>query len=354
MRSGTVRVSIVCLIGSLILLAGCAGIPPKGVVVITSGAESESDASSGAKPDNSQAAGRADETPAGETSPGEQLSDQQAESQADGSVIVISYPDDVAMEAEYPMVALPRWDGSRYAIGRYEVTNELLVRVLNDAIDSGDAVMTDEAVIRGGLDLLHLVSPEYGENSGIFGYGGRLGVIDGQAEHPAVGMTWYGAVVFCNLLSVEAGLEPVYDLEDWTADSSRSGYRLPTFEEWAWAGRGGLSDTEYAYPGSNDPAEVAWYAETSGGSTRPVGLLQPNQIGLYDMVGNVWEWCWDSFDNAYDGAGQDDSDNASGAYRAWAGYGWNSGGLRGWADYPNVRSSATSDNDLGIRLVRRQ
>ncbi len=111
---------------------------------------------------------------------------------------------------------------------------------------------------------------------------------------PVEFVSWYDAVKFCNNLSRMLDLSPVYvfNWDNTTQDMSKNGFRLPTTEEWEYAAKGG---EDYRYAGSNNLDEVAWYYANSGEKTHPVAQKKPNGYGLYDMCGNVREWCWDSY-----------------------------------------------------------
>ena len=118
---------------------------------------------------------------------------------------------------------------------------------------------------------------------------------EGEADdRPVNQVSWYDAIDFCNCLSEREGLTPAYrrdgDNVSWgTAD----GYRLLTEAEWEYACRAGTR-THYSFGDDEGKlGEYAWYARNSGVAPHPVGTLKPNPWGLYDMHGNVWEWCWD-------------------------------------------------------------
>lgn len=119
----------------------------------------------------------------------------------------------------------------------------------------------------------------------------------GEKNLPVEKITWYDAVEFCNRLSEKYNLEKAYSIKEGIVsfNPAANGYRLPREAEWEFAATGGTQRKNYLFPGSNKVGEVAWYKENSGDKTHPVGLKLPNELGLYDMAGNVREWCWDFY-----------------------------------------------------------
>jgi formylglycine-generating enzyme required for sulfatase activity len=205
--------------------------------------------------------------------------------------------------------------------------------------------------------------------------GSNPSIFLGDPNRPVDRISWYMALVFCNRLSSLAGLAPCYtiagstdpaiwgavptgDNSTWNAaivDMTANGYRLPTEMEWMYAAKGGTPVDSFTYPGSNTVDQVAWYSANSGSTTHPVGTKSPNSLGLYDMGGNVSEWCWDWYVSAFTSTPpQTNPKGASSAlYRTLRGGNWNmtspsiavTSHAGGAADYVS--------SERGIRVVRR-
>jgi formylglycine-generating enzyme required for sulfatase activity len=160
----------------------------------------------------------------------------------------------------------------------------------------------------------------------------------GSGALPVTNVSWFDAIDVCNQLSARSGLAPAYDVRDGETcwDTTADGYRLPTEAEWQYACRAGTPGYRY---GELD--DIAWYAANSDGRPHVVGGKAPNPWGLHDMLGNVWEWCWDRYD-----------EEVYGAYRIFRGGGW-AESARGCGATVRRRSHPTfAIDDLGFRLAR--
>jgi formylglycine-generating enzyme required for sulfatase activity len=138
--------------------------------------------------------------------------------------------------------------------------------------------------------------------------------------------------------------------------AKKVGKRFPTEAEWEYAARGGNKSKGYTYSGSNDLDAVGWYDNNSGSKTHPVAQKQPNELGLYDMTGNVWEWCLDQHDKDYyhSSPKNDPQGPNSGARRVLRGGGWGSGGSRCRVAYRGGGNPGSGSLYYGFRLVLSQ
>jgi formylglycine-generating enzyme required for sulfatase activity len=126
----------------------------------------------------------------------------------------------------------------------------------------------------------------------------------GDDNLPVEQVTWFDAVRFCNRLSDEGGLNRCYNETAWECDFTKNGYRLPTEAEWEYACRAGSTTIYYCGDNEDNLSSAGWYKGNSGSNTHPVKMKTPNAWGLYDMHGNVWEWCNDWYETYNDGIAQ--------------------------------------------------
>lgn len=200
----------------------------------------------------------------------------------------------------------------------FEVTNKEYCTYLNSAYRQGLVeVAWDGQVSKKGHYIRYCETTASSPSSRITWNGSAFGVTAGKEDHPMLLVSWYGAVAYANWRSVQVGLTPCYDLSTWECNFGAGGYRLPTEAEWEKAARGAEHNPYYEYPwgdsidgsmanygGSGDP-----YESGDSPATTPVGYYDGNQIppgndmangyGLYDMAGNVSEWCNDWWDLYY-------------------------------------------------------
>ncbi|MCK4795456.1 MAG: SUMF1/EgtB/PvdO family nonheme iron enzyme [Desulfobacteraceae bacterium] len=197
-----------------------------------------------------------------------------------------------------------------FCMGKHEITNQQYCNYLNSAYSQGLVQVISGAVYPTGGGSAYCDTTTSSSYSGITWNGSSFSAVSAKEDHPMVEISWYGSTAYCNYY----------------------GYRLPTEAEWEYAARGGEHSPYYRYPwgdsidgskanywSSGDPYESGAYPWTT-----PVGYYSANGYGLYDMAGNVWEWCNDWYSSTYYGISPYDNPTgpASGIYRVLRGGSW--------------------------------
>ena len=215
---------------------------------------------------------------------------------------------------------------SSFYISPYEVTQGLWKTIMNTGIDVQRAKLKPAGRLRGK------------------GWG-----------FPMYYVSWYEAVEFCNKLSELNGYDPCYSgsKENIVCDFTASGYRLPTEAEWEYAARGGNRSRDYTYAGSNTLDSVAWYNGNSAIKTQEVGRKVPNELGLYDMSGNVNEWCWDQFSRYTEKEQINPRGDEGLIYRVFRGGSWSHPAEYSRSTFRIAYEPDRRGNNLGFRMVRR-
>jgi len=235
-----------------------------------------------------------------------------------------------------------------FRISRFEITNQQYCDFLN-ADDSAAAKASEW--LNFSSSYCHIREKD-----------GQFVVLDeDKRDHPVVTVNWYGAAAFCNFMSERKKYNPCYNLVDGSRDSLATGFRLPTEAEWEYAARGGQIGVSrglpYTYSGSDSIDAVAWYWENSGSAPNPVGKKQPNELGIYDMSGNAWEWCQDRYDGKYyeaceqQGVVENPAGPPTGSDRVLRGGGWISSALHCRSADRYGGDPGGRDYYVGFRLV---
>jgi len=268
-----------------------------------------------------------------------------------------------------------------FYMSKYEITNRQYCDFLNDAnslgkikVVSGTVYASFDNSNRHPYCDTHSSSTysQIDYSGGVFTVRTKSG--RDMSYHPMVQVSWYGAAAYCNWKSRQEGYQRCYNLFTWNCDFSKKGYRLATEAEWEYAARGGLTGRRFPWGDTITQGQANYYSYWEQGSpyypydvnptegyhstwndgvepyTSPVGSFAANGYGLYDMAGNVWEWCNDWYDKVcYDSSPTNNpTGSINGIYRVLRGGCWYDDGYNGSAD--NCRVAGRGRGDPGSRV----
>lgn len=268
-----------------------------------------------------------------------------------------------------------------FFMSKYEITNQQYCDYLNSALSSGLIYLSSDVVYGTGNNQVYCDTSASSSYSYIV-YSGdvfTVGTKGGRdmSDDPMVDVSWYGAVAYCNWRSIAEGYQACYNLSTWECDFSKHGYRLATEAEWEYAARGGEHSPYYRFPWGDEINHdyANYYANGSAYTydtspyttytfhpdwndgiypyTSVVGSFSANGYGLYDMAGNVWEWCNDWYgSDYYDTSPYDNPEGpASGSYRVLRGGSWFVFAISCRVAYRSISFPVARGVDVGFRIV---